>query len=406
MQVQLREDMFQLRHYLTRAYAGLPTRIAVTLPVFLLLCLQASEASFDALSENMYVRTGAGIFFLDMSDSSPFIRTNGKEEVVDTLEHYDAEYEDGGLASLTIGKEYDRRFSELSGFLTSYTSRHTSEYSEDPSPWTDIRTRFQDQYCPQGTEIGACISSETEQHLVALIKDDPHIRSVGWVGKIDGDAIPYGSPNFAWGDPIRIRTKREVDFHGLDLVTGKHLEQTERSGTSIYIGPSYKKLSQETETFAYESNRPPTVNHLTLKEDLDASYYGAAVGTRIDFSLRPSWNLMLDGRLGVYYLDSEYDGFQRTFLSSAMPVLDEETDHKTSDSQWAATLSLQTSLNFAFHQRVTISIGAGAEYLSDVPTMRYAKRGESFASGDAHSPARIEYSDAFGFFSTISLEFR
>ena len=312
----------------------------------------------------------------------------------------------GGWSNLAIGKEQGSQFTELSGFLTSYTSRHTSEYSEDPAPWTDIRTRFQDQYCPQGTEIGECITPETEQHLVTMIKDDPHVRSVGWVGKIDGGAMFFGSPNFAWGDPIRIRTKREVDFHGLDLVTGKHLEQTGRSRTSIYIGPSYKKLSQETETFAYESNRPPTVNHLTLKEDLDASYYGGAVGARIDFPLRQSWNLKLDGKLGVYYLDSEYDGFQRTFLSSATPVLDEATDHKTSDSQWAATLSLQTLLSVTYHERVTLSFGAGAEYLSDVPKIRYAKRGESFASGEPHLPARIEYSDAFGFFSSISLEFR
>lgn len=380
--------------------------VFVALPVLLLICLQATAASPDTSTGSTYVRVGGGIFLLDMSESSPFIRTNGKEEVVGFLDHYDAEHEDGGLMSLTIGKEHGHRFTELGGFMTSYTSRHTHEYNEDPTPWTDIRTRFQDQYCPQGTEIGACLTAETEQHLVALIKDDPQIRSVGWIGRIDGGAMPFGSPNFAWGDPIRIRTKREVDFHGLDLVTGKHLGQAGRTGSSIYMGPSYKKLSQQTETFAYESNRPPTVNHLTLREDLDASYYGGVVGARMDFPFRPSWNLKLDGRLGVYYLDSEYDGFQKTYLSSATPVLDEVTDHSTSDSQWATSLSLQTSLGVAVHERVTLSIGAGVEYLSDVPKMRYAKRGESFASGVPHSPARIEYSDAFGLFSSVSLEFR
>ncbi len=279
---------FKLKHYIERVCTGFLASISVALPVFLLICLQANAASPDALTENVYVRVGGGVFFLDMSESSPFIRTNGKEEIVGFLDHYDAAYEDGGLVNLTIGREYDRRFTELSGFLTSYTSRHTNEYNEDPSPWTDIRTKFQDQHCPPGTEIGACITPETEQHLVTLIKDDPHVRSVGWVGKIDGGAMPFGSPNFVWGDPIRIRTKREVDFHGVDLVAGKHLEQTGRSRASIYIGPSYKKLNQESETFAYESNRPPTVNNLTLKEDLDASYYGGAVGTRMDFPLRQS----------------------------------------------------------------------------------------------------------------------
>ena len=393
---------------LKRVFSGWRIAALATFLAFLLLCFQGAVASSDTSTENFYARAGAGVFFLDMSESSPFIRTNGREEVVGFLDHYDADFEDGTLVNFAVGKKFDPSgkisFAEWSGFFTSYTSRHVSEYSEDPAPWADVRNRFQEQSCPGGIESEICLTAETEQYLVALIENDPQVRSVGWIGKIDGGAMPFGSPNFAWGDPIRIRTKREVDFYGLDLVAGTLAKQTDR--TLFFIGPSFKRLDQETGTFAYESNRPSSANNLTLKEDLEASYYGAVIGTRMDVPFRERWHFMLDGRLGMYYLDSEYHGSQRTLLTTATPVLDVSTDLKTSDSEFATTLSLQASLSVTTHDRLTFRIGTGVEYLSHAPKMRYASLGESFASGDPHAPARIRYSDAFGVFSTVSAEIR
>ena len=121
---------------------------------------------------------------------------------------------------------------------------------------------------------------------MALLNDNPDARLVGWVGKIDGGEMPFGAPNFAWGDPIRISTKRKVDFHGIDFVTGMFFGETGGARTSLFIGPSYKRLNQESETFAYESNRDPEVNNLTLKEDLEAWYYGGVIGTRIDLPFK------------------------------------------------------------------------------------------------------------------------
>ena len=352
----------------------------------------------------------AACSFLDMSESSPFIRTNNREEVVGFLDHYDAAFRAGPLVNLAVGGEYDAfgksLFTELSGFLTFYNSKHVNDYNEDSAPWTEALTQF-DRQCPLSLVDGGCpLTSETEPLLVALLNDNPDARLVGWVGKIDGDAMPFGAPNFAWGHPIRISTKREVDFHGMDFVTGMFFGETGGARTSLFIGPSYKRLNQESETFAYESNRDPEVNNLTLKEDLEAWYYGGVVGTRIDLPFKERWNFTFDGRLGVYYLDSEYDGSQRTLLSSGAPVLDVSTDWKTSDSAVATTLSFQTALSVTCLERVTFQLGTGVEYLSHAPKMRYASLGESFASGDAHAPARIEYSDAFGLFSAFSIVLR
>ncbi|MCY3803009.1 MAG: hypothetical protein OXG06_01200 [Gammaproteobacteria bacterium] len=385
---------------------GSPLKSAsVLLPAFILLCFQGSAASPDTSTEDFYIRTGAGIHWLDLQESGPFIRTNGREEVLGYLDHYDGK-DDGALITLALGKAQNLQFTELRGFLTSHTSRHTREYDSDPAPWAEVRARFQDQHCPPGAVLGECLTSQTQRYLLDLIGDDPHVRTVGWVGRIDGAALPFGSAIFAWGDPIRIRTKQEVDFYGLDWVTGKRAEPADQSGASMYFGPSYKRLSQDIRTFAYESNRPATVNNLTLSEDLDASYMGGVIGTRRDFPLRPDWNFTVDGTLGLYYLDADYHGKQRTFISSGMFAIDEVTNHRTSDTQWAATVGLQALLAFSYSENVTLRFGAGIEYLSDVPTMRYARRGESLGPGDSHSPARIDYSDAFGYSSSVFLEFR
>ena len=400
-----------------------PWTVTAMLPAFLLLCAQAHAAS-DALTERAdtrslrsgqapvrpYARAGGGVYFLDMSESSPFIRTNGREEAVGFLDHYDAAFQAGPLVNLAVGGEYDAfgqsLFTEVSGFLTFYNSRHVSDYDEDPAPWDTIRTEFEERYCPEGTEFGMCFTPETEQHFVDLIKNDPDVRSVGWIGKIDGGAMPFGAPNFAWGDPIRITTKRKVNFHGVDLVTGTFFGQTGGTRTSLFIGPSYKRLNQESETFAYESNRDPEVNNLTLKEDLEAWYWGGVIGTRIDLPFKERWKFTFDGRLGLYYLDTEYDGSQRTLMTSGAPDLDEPTVWTTSDSAVATTLNFQTALSVTCLERVTFQIGTGVEYLSHAPKMRYAGLGESFASGDAHSPARIGYSSAFGLFSAFSIVLR
>ena len=386
-------------------YPAIWKTTSVVLPAFILLCSQVSTASPGTSTEDFYFKIGAGTHWLDLPESGPFIRTNGREEILKYLDHYDGK-DDGALLAVTLGKAQDLQFTELRAFFTSHTSRHTREYRSDPAPWADIRTRFQSQHCPPGAVLGECLTSQTQRHLFDLIDNDPHVRSVGWIGSIDGRAQPFGSPIFAWGDPVRTRTKREVDFYGLDWVMGKRGEPAGQSGASMYFGPSYKRLSQDTRTFAYESNRPATVNNLTLSEDLDASYLGGVIGTRRDFPLRPDWNFTMDGTLGLYYLDADYHGKQRTFISSGMFAIDEATNHRTSDTQWAASLGLQASLAFSYSENMTLRVGAGIKYLSDVPTMRYARRGESLGPGDSHSPARIDYSDAFGYSGSVFLEFR
>lgn len=380
--------------------ASFKLRSVLVVPLALVLpCLHLSVA----LADDSYVRGGVGVFSLDLSESSPFIRTNGSEEAIGFLDHYNASDRSGAMVTFAAGGKIDTAggslFAEFSSFYTSYNSKHVHEYSENPEPWADVRSAFEQQHC-QNVDFEDCLGEDTEPFLVAMIKNHPEVRSVGWIGRIDGGAMRFGAPNFAWGDPIRISTKRDVEFYGADLVFRSPGGQTD---TFFFIGPSYKRLEQETHTFAYESNRAPEVNNMTLDEVLKGSYYGAVAGAHIVLPLKGRWSVALDGRAGLYHLDTDYGGSQRTRLTSSSEPVNEETRLDTDDWKIATTASVRVSLDFVVHEGLILQLGAGAEYLSDAPKMRYAEFGESFASGDSHNPARIEYSSAYGYFGTFSI---
>ncbi len=70
------------------------------------------------------------------------------------------------------------------------------------------------------------------------------------------------------------------------------------------------------------------------------------------------------------------------------------------------SFSFQPSLSVTFFESLTFQVGAGVEYLSRAPVMRYASPGESFKPGVRHAPMRIEYSRAFGVLSTFSITYQ
>ena len=385
------------------------TAFLAAFAILLPLCARANGESGEGPEGNFYARVGGGVFLLDLPESSPFIRTNGAEEAVDFLEHYDASYRSGPLVSLEIGGEYEalgrRLVTAASAFRTSHGSRHVSDYSSPAEPWTGVLDSFMNSYCPGKSREECVFTPDAERTLVRLIENDPRISSVGWIGAIDGRALDFGTPNFAWGDPIRITTERDVKFWGGDFVSGISISRDGPGKVSFFAGPSFKRLRQEFDVFAYESNRDSDVNRMTLKEDLEASYYGAVVGVRLEVPFKERWMFRMDGELGGYRLGSEYEGRQRTFLSSGAPAVDVSSDLELSDSSFALSLSIQPSLSVTFFESLTFQAGAGVEYLSRAPVVRYASPGESFKSGVPHAPARIGYSRAFGVLGTVSVTY-
>lgn len=361
----------------------------------------ASASVLASVTENTYGRAGGGVFFLDLPESSPFVETNSREEAVDFLKHYDASLRAGLLTSLTVGSAYRafgrRLFTEASGFLTFSESRHGNAYDRKGAAWDAVR---------RNTIENRDTESLTPEELADLVLDEvrarPDIRFVGWVGAINGTALP-ATPNFAWGDPIRISTKRNVDFFGADLVAGTFLGGQGPVETALLLGPSWKRLRQESDVFAYEANRAPTVNTMTLREDLDASYYGGIVGVRVAALVEERWRFQADGRVGAYYLDAEYTGRQRTRLGSADPPRLTLARVDVGDATAAAHLGLHTSVSVRVWKGVVVEAGWGVEYLTHAPKVRYVGRGEPLGNGTTHSPARIGYADAFGLSGRLSV---
>ena len=198
-----------------------------------------------------------------------------------------------------------------------------------------------------------------------------------------------------------------MKFLGGDFVTGVSFGREGRRRTSLFIGPSYKRLTQEAEIFAYESNRESTVNNMALGEKLKSSYYGGVAGIHIDAPFKKRWNFSVGGEFGIYYLDSEYEGFQKTFLSSGGPddLVAATVYLKTSDSKMTAATGVQASLRVKYLTRITFEVESGIKYQAHSPVMRYARLGESFRNRIAHSPARLEYAGMFGFLGKFSVGF-
>ena len=101
--------------------------------VFLLFCAQANAESLDGSASKVYVSVGGGVLFLDLPESSPFIRTNGAEEAVAFLEHYDASYRAGPLVNLVVGGEYKafgRRFFHRSKRFPQFSQRQACQRTQ------------------------------------------------------------------------------------------------------------------------------------------------------------------------------------------------------------------------------------------------------------------------------------
>ncbi len=378
--------------------------------------VQADDDGLNGAKPTVYARVGGGVFFLDLPESSPFIETNSREEVVGFLDHYDASHRAGPQIRLAVGGEREAfgrtLFAEASGFVTFHRSTHVHEYERTSALWDELEA---EQYGITVAELRSLTDAAREKRRGEIFNDDARLnalssaiasrndlRFAGWIGAIDGTALP-GTPNFAWGDPMHVTTTRAVDFSGVDLVVGTFLGRAARGRTSLFLGPSYKRLTQAADVFAYESNRDPDVNFMTLHEDLHASYYGGVLGLRFDVPFKRRWRFLAAGTLGLYHLDAGYEGRQRTVLSSSGTGSNLYTNLNLSDSTIAATLGLRASLSVTFLERMTLHLGTGFEHLSHVPNVRYARVGEHFGNGVPHHPARIAYADAFGLFSTLSL---
>ncbi|KAF3984136.1 MAG: hypothetical protein HFP81_03605 [Methylococcales symbiont of Hymedesmia sp. n. MRB-2018] len=332
------------------------------------------------------VKIGVGALWLDLPESTPFVEVNGAEEVLGFIDNYDTTDKAAPLLTFSIDNNTDTSHINFSGFFSRLNTRDSKEYSGDRQSWDE--------------EIALC-GGIVNQCLLDEISNRPNdFRLLGWVGAIDGSAL-RGTPNFAFGDPIRITTKRNMKFFGMDL-TSKAL--TRKLGISI--GPSYQRLIQKTDTNAYESNRPPSEIYMNLTEKLDASYYGGTIKISRDVGLNQFIHFSANGSLGLYYLDSKYRGTQLTAVSIVSPPINANSDLSINDDRFALTAQLNILASYAYNKAIDFNINAGIRYLSHVPYIRYVNKGTALTAGTTHDPAYIDYKHALGYQISWSASWR
>ena len=386
-----------------------------------LVCLLSIHSAAHAVSydrtPSLYARAGIGAMLLDLEESTPFIETNIREQVVGFLEHYDASYRAGPRFDFAIGGKDgplgDGMIFEANMFFAFHQTNDSHQHDR-LATWSAIQ-----QDDPDDPDDDASADAALADVFTNL-ENYPALRMVGWISAIDGKAV-NGPPNWYYGSPIHIRTKRDVQFWGTDFLLGKTFTLSKTGNATMVVGPSYKKLRQESDTFVFSVRRggDSSVNNMTLREDLDASYYGGVIGIRVDMPLNPRWHLSVDGRVGLYNLRTTYEGQQRTFLSSGTGInenvpcspepigcfdlIDQHTNLPLHDSRFTTSVSWKASLRYMLFDRLAIQAETGLEYLTDTPVIDYADVGESFASDVPHRSARIDYADTFGVLGMVSI---
>ena len=198
---------------------------------------------------------------------------------------------------------------------------------------------------------------------------------------------------FRFGDPVHITTTRKFSYHGVDLVAGEFFPSM---GATVFVGPSYKRIRQLLDVFAYESNRDPSIHNTTMREDIDAWYLGAVIGAK---TVTPMgwWSLTFDGRVGLYYLDGDYEGM-RTTIYLTPPPLTIEGDHAFDRSILATAVKAKLGVQVPLFSRVFVHVDAGMDYLSHVPVLRYHT--PELSHGEA---LRLDFVEMFGVQSTAAV---
>ena len=389
----------------------------VTIAVFAVPSAElGAQPSPERRAADGEVRAEVGVFLLNLPSSSPFIETDSNEALAGFLEHYDASQQASPVARLTVTAASnlfaEQGFVEARGFVMSRRSRHVNEYARTNDLWDVLEA---EQFGLTVEELRQLSAAGREQRRRILFQDDARLAAVieavrmqeglrlaGWIGAIDGSPLPH-TPNFAWGDAIRIDTKRRVTFLGGDALGGITLRTGARSRLVAYAGPSFMDLGQRNDIHAYETtNRTPDQNFMTLDEVLDADYRGALVGGRVDIPLGGALRLSASGDAGLYRLSGAYRGRQRTVLTLTT-VEEVRADVRLRDTRLAVRTRVEVMLSVAMSEGYVVRAGTGFEHLSHVPIPEYARVGERFSDNTVHDGVRLGYRDAAAGFASVSV---
>jgi hypothetical protein len=190
-------------------------------------------------------------------------------------------------------------------------------------------------------------------------------------------------------EDMHASTTRDVEYHGGSALVGWDVPM-KNGRVSPFAGISYMELNQDFSSYCYNI-QDPHVNYMSLEEDMDAKYLGILAGIRVHYDF-DGLEFHAEGKLGVYNLDADYDGFQ-----SAQGASTTASD-TYSDTCMKATLSggvTKRAGNWIY------GVNAGLEYLT-VPTIRSSTTYSGTSNG---SPSHLDTEECLGLKGGLTISY-
>lgn len=209
----------------------------------------------------------------------------------------------------------------------------------------------------------------------------------GWV-PIDGGDPALGTM-IANGDDMHTSTTRDVEYHGGSALVG-WVVPVKNGRVSPFAGISYMELNQDFSSYCYCVQDADSI-YMSLEEYLDAKYLGILAGVRVHFE-SDGLEFHAEGKLGVYNLDADYDGFQSV------------KTHSTTVSDTFSDTCVKATLSGGVTKRTgnwIYGVNAGLEYLT-VPTIRSSTTHSGTSNG---SPTHLDTEECFGLKGGLTISY-
>lgn len=214
-------------------------------------------------------------------------------------------------------------------------------------------------------------TSNTDCKFIPLVDPDPS-GTIGVAGGADASGGLFSDwltdverQVVYWGAAIELSFSREATL-SQSLKDGPVLAAP--APFQWHLGLSFRQLNQD--VFLFSEDRGPTLDPVTLDDDLDTNYYGAYAGFSSWKELGAGYRLRLSGETGLYYAQTDYYGAYTASnsLGDDQPVA---ASIALSDVSPAFIGSLQLLLEKNLGGQATLGLFTEAEWLSYVPKVLY-----------------------------------
>lgn len=185
-------------------------------------------------------------------------------------------------------------------------------------------------------------------------------------GYVDFDnSTGYGTPN---GTSLHTSINQEIEYYGQDFLFSLEYKQKEGGMWTLFAGPSFKTLEQNTLSEGKMINAVgTTISTVALTERLSTKLKGAKLGAKYSRHFNDTWSMSLDVSASRYNSKTNYTGaFYRPSIFIPKNV-------NRSLGATDAVNAIDTRLEVAYKIAKGLDISAFAEmnHLSSVPLVNY-----------------------------------